>query len=85
MTQEHLMSPDQIAEKYHPQKETFYPFRSLENFKSMHKAKAKEQGVSEKLAAATTLTTARKVVFGQKAKWNRCCRDKCCQCLRKGA
>ena len=42
--------------------------RSLENYKIMHGAAARQKGVMDKLFSAKTLTEARKVVFGYKKK-----------------
>lgn len=40
-----------------------YPFRSLTNYKAMHKERARKMGVLEQFMAARTLTRARKIVF----------------------
>lgn len=42
--------------------------RSLENYKEMHKDKAREKGVEKELSSARTLTQARRVLFGEKKK-----------------
>lgn len=42
--------------------------RSLDNYKSVHMAKAESAGKGAELRAARTLTAARKVVFGEKHK-----------------
>lgn len=42
--------------------------RSLENYKEMHKEKAKSLGVEKELSSARSLTQARKVLFGEKKK-----------------
>jgi hypothetical protein len=38
--------------------------RSLSNYKALHEATAKERGCREAFMAATTLTRARKILFG---------------------
>lgn len=45
-------------------KETWYPFRSLENYKGMHMGVAKAKGREEMLKNAKTLSQARKICFG---------------------
>ena len=40
-----------------------YPFRSLTNYKAMHRNRAKDKGVLEEFLAAPTLTRAKKIVF----------------------
>lgn len=42
--------------------------RSLENYKQIHKERAEAAGKGPELAAARTLTQARKIVFGEKHK-----------------
>lgn len=42
--------------------------RSLENYKSMHKKTAVDKGVEKELAACSTLTKARKILWGLKSK-----------------
>lgn len=42
--------------------------RSLQNYKEMHKDKAREKGVLAELQACSTLTAARKILFGEKPK-----------------
>ena len=50
-------------DKYREERYVWYPFRSLENYKAMHKERAKKMGVLEEFLAAQTLTSARKIVF----------------------
>jgi hypothetical protein len=45
--------------------------RSLSNYKAMHEGTAKGKGVGAQLQAARTLTQARKILFGVKAKQSR--------------
>ena len=40
--------------------------RSLANYKAQHAALAKEKGVEKELEAATTLTAAKKILYGVK-------------------
>lgn len=42
--------------------------RSLDNYKEMHKDTARDKGVSDAFQKATTLTKARSILFGVKAK-----------------
>lgn len=58
------MTAEQLIEFYHPKKETWSPFRSLQNYKSMHLKVAKSKGREEMLMNAKTLTQARKICFG---------------------
>jgi hypothetical protein len=43
-------------------------FRNLANYKAMMMSVAREKGKAAELEAATTLTQAKKIVFGHKAK-----------------
>jgi len=43
--------------------QVWYPFCSLENYKKMHKVRAKKMKVLEQFMSAPTLTQARKIVF----------------------
>jgi len=43
-------------------------FRSLTNYKLMHRATAQKKGVVNELRDAQTLTEARKILFGHKKK-----------------
>jgi hypothetical protein len=45
-------------------KVVYSPFRSLQNYKEMHRGTAKTKGVEAALMAAPTLTQARRIVFG---------------------
>lgn len=58
------------------------PKRSLANYKSMHRDRARKQGVEGELASAQTLTYARVVLFGEKPKVINCssCHHKACVC-----
>jgi hypothetical protein len=47
-------------------KVVYSPFRSLENYKEMHKKTAESKGVASALAQAKTLTQARIILFGKK-------------------
>lgn len=51
-------------------KETTGPYfkRSLENYKTMHEKTAKDREVYERFMSASTLTAARKILFGVKTK-----------------
>jgi hypothetical protein len=40
-----------------------YPFRSLTNYKAMHRKRAEKMEVLQEFLAAPTLTRARKIVF----------------------
>lgn len=51
--------------KEESKKETWYPFRSLENYKSTQAHIAAKKGKTEQLKAAPTLTAARRIVFGK--------------------
>jgi hypothetical protein len=58
---------DQIRKKItvgDQEKWVFCPFRSLTNYKALHGKRAKEMGVYAEFMAATTLTQARRIVFG---------------------
>jgi len=46
------------------EKWVYCPFRSLTNYKALHERRAKEKGVYAEFMSATTLTQARKLVFG---------------------
>jgi hypothetical protein len=46
------------------QKEVRYPFRDLNNYKSMHRETARAKGVLEAFMACKTLTAARRLLFG---------------------
>lgn len=41
----------------------WYPFRSLVNYKDMHRKRAEKMGVLKEFEAAPTLTRARRIVF----------------------
>lgn len=58
------MTKEQIIEMHRPQKETWSPFRSLENYKAVHAKVAESKGRAQALKDAKTLTTARKVCYG---------------------
>lgn len=45
-------------------KPTLSPFRSLENYKAMQAKTAADKGRGEALKNATTLTAARRIVYG---------------------
>lgn len=45
-------------------KETWYPFRSLDNYKSTQMSVAKSKGREEMLRNAKTLSHARKICYG---------------------
>lgn len=42
----------------------YYPFRSLTNYKEIHRGLAKKKGVSAEFESADTLTRARRLLFG---------------------
>ena len=42
----------------------YYPFRSLKNYKEMYRSYAKELGVLADFESASTLTRARRILFG---------------------
>jgi hypothetical protein len=44
----------------------YSPFRSLKNYKEMHRKTADQKGVSKEFQAAATLTAARRILFGVK-------------------
>lgn len=46
-------------------RETWHPFRSLSNYKAMHLSLAKRQDKTAQFEAATTLTAARRILFGR--------------------
>lgn len=49
-------------------KESKWLGRDLDNYKEMHRDRARDKGLHQELMACATLTQARKVVFGEKAK-----------------
>ncbi len=59
-----MKDSDAIKMKYFP--DGNYLGRSLSGYKTTQKAVAEARGVGEKLAAAKTLTEARKIVYGYK-------------------
>lgn len=46
---------------------TYKPFGNLQNYKDMQAKSAESKGVLKELMAATTLTEARKIVYGVKS------------------
>ncbi len=63
---ENNMTKEEAELKYRPESKWFG--RSLENYKSMQANVAASKGVTKELREAKTLTQARKVVYGLKAK-----------------
>lgn len=61
--------------------------RSLENYKEMHKQRARDKGVYDIFMQCSTLTMARKILFGEKHKTPNC--NKChhkiydCTCTKR--
>jgi hypothetical protein len=53
-----------ITSKKEKQKETWWPFRSLANYKAIHRKTAEEKGCGRAFQEAPTLTQARKVLRG---------------------
>jgi hypothetical protein len=56
--------------------------RSLENYKEMHKQRARDKGVYDMFMQCSTLTMARKILFGTKTKTPNCskCHHKVTDC-----
>ena len=62
------------------QKEIHWLGRSLPNYIATHMKLAESLGKVKELKACTTLTAARKVLYGEKRKHYTCCKSGCPQC-----
>lgn len=51
--------------KKESKKETWWPFRSLTNYKAIHKATAEARGCGQAFQEARTLTEARRILRGK--------------------
>lgn len=60
------MTKEQLKQLYKPESKWYG--RSLDNYKKMQAKVAASNGVGEQLKNATTLTQARKIVYGVKGK-----------------